>query len=180
MSCTISFPALAGVDGSARFTWSAHSACTALASVSGPIASLQSSSSTNTNTHAHVDLHLRPAHAVGGPSARAAGAVLRALVERMCLLRMHPRTGVVVVVQDLGGGAGMASHAQTAARINACSLALLNAGSVPMRGVVCAVAVQRSGHRLVLCPDESIDANGDADGGGGCFAFLFGAGRGDT
>lgn len=59
--------------------------------------------------------------------------------------------------------------------INACSAAFINASSVPMKGVVCAVAVGRvrsssSKPTLVLDPSEA-ELAGLA--GGGCFAYMF-------
>jgi len=59
----------------------------------------------------------------------------------------------------------------TAAMINASSLALLNSGSIYMRGVVTAVAIGRlSDGTLVVDPD---DGEEESLGGGGCFAFMF-------
>jgi exosome complex component RRP46 len=67
--------------------------------------------------------------------------------------------------------------------INASTLALLNAGSVPMRGVVCAVSVGRLGPapNLTLVVDPTDDETTSL-AGGGCFAFLFanGLGSGDS
>lgn len=103
---------------------------------------------------------------------------------------MNPRTLIQIVVQVLsssGAGARRGSGKGTrgvetetemgvmAAAVNASTMALLNAGSVPMRGVVCAVAV---GHLLgaegteglvVVDPDEA-DGALDAEG---CFAYMF-------
>jgi exosome complex component RRP46 len=63
--------------------------------------------------------------------------------------------------------------------INASSLALLNAGSIPMISVVCAAAVSRLGSAteedappLVLDPSETEAREG---AGCGCFAFSFAA-----
>ena len=63
-----------------------------------------------------------------------------------------------------------------ASLINACSGAFVNAGSVPMRGVVCAVAIGRLIDKdagvttLVLDPSETELPHLK---GGGCFAFFF-------
>ena len=58
--------------------------------------------------------------------------------------------------------------------INASSLALLNSGSIYMRGVVAAVAIGRlPDGTLVVDPDEEEEKS---MGGGGCFAFMFGDG----
>lgn len=90
-----------------------------------------------------------------------------------------------VVGQALCGtdsGSGMGSVGRgwnaslTACLVNASSAALINTGSVPMRGVVCAVAIGRlsseGGTELVLDPSE---AELPRLLGGGCFAFLFSA-----
>ena len=59
----------------------------------------------------------------------------------------------------------------TAAMINASCLALLNSGSIHMRGVVTAVAIGRlPDGTLVVDPDEEEE---ESLGGGGCFAFMF-------
>ena len=61
------------------------------------------------------------------------------------------------------------SLTSAAAVINAGCLALLNSGSVYMRGVVSAVAIGRLLDALVVDPDEDEMVLG----GGGCFAFMF-------
>ena len=61
----------------------------------------------------------------------------------------------------------------TAAMINASCLALLNSGSVYMRGVVAAVAIGRlPDGTLVVDPGEEEECLG----GSGCFAFMFAGG----
>ncbi len=63
-----------------------------------------------------------------------------------------------------------------ASLINACSAAFINAASIPMRGVVCAVAVGRlrndAGGSATLVVDPS-ETELRKLKGGGCFAFLF-------
>jgi exosome complex component RRP46 len=62
--------------------------------------------------------------------------------------------------------------------INASSLALLNSGSIYMRGVVTAVAIGRlRDGTLVVDPDEEEE---ESLGGGGCFAFMFADGLDKT
>jgi exosome complex component RRP46 len=59
-----------------------------------------------------------------------------------------------------------------AAMINASTLALLNAGSMNMHGIVCAVPVALlSSGRLLVDPEEEEEIE-DAQIGG-CFAFMF-------
>jgi exosome complex component RRP46 len=96
---------------------------------------------------------------------------LREIIERSCLLAQHPRTLIQVVVQALTNPTP--GYTLLAAEINACSLALVDAGSIAMRGVVCAVPVGRvkKGGVVTLEVDPPDDAVLE---GGGCFAFLFG------
>jgi exosome complex component RRP46 len=89
----------------------------------------------------------------------------------------NPRTLVQMIVQILGSGWGAegkkgARDAVMATAVNAGMLALINAGSVPLKGVVCTVAVGRrlGDSVLVLDPGEEEEAGLSASG---CFAFLF-------
>lgn len=183
LSTHITFDALAGVDGSARFSFGP---VTALASVSGPIAARLASEHP---VRATIDLHVRPLSSVPGTTEKHAGTALKGILERACILAQHPRTLIQVVVQALSPLSSSRSvqrmDADTdvdvlvAAEINACSLALLNAGSIPMRGVVCAVAVSQ--------PTSASQPRLVTGGGGsghaeytGCFAFIFGVDRMST
>ena len=79
----------------------------------------------------------------------------------------------------MGRDSSTAAAAAAAAMINASSLALLNSGSVHMRGVVVAISIGRlSNGTLVVDPDEEEEEEeeeslGGGGGGGGCFAFMF-------
>ncbi|KAH7890161.1 exosome component Rrp46 [Phlebopus sp. FC_14] len=164
----ISFDALAGVDGSARFSFGDTSS--SLASVSGPIAARLAAEHPSRST---VEVHVRPLSSVPGTTEKRLSTSLKGIIERACVLSQNPRTLIQVVVQALSS---RSTSALVASEINACSLALVNAGSIPMRGVVCAVAVgrRRVGDEvgLVLDPLDESKING-----GGCFAFLFGVTR---
>ncbi|KAJ3508139.1 hypothetical protein NMY22_g16709 [Coprinellus aureogranulatus] len=60
--------------------------------------------------------------------------------------------------------------------INASTLALLNAGSVPMRGVVCAIAIGKTASgELLVDPEDSKTAELVQ---GGCFGFMVADGAG--
>jgi exosome complex component RRP46 len=97
----------------------------------------------------------------------------------------NPRTLIQVIVQSLTslgvdgiGGTGSGGRdvlarwkwTYVAAMINACTLALLDAGSIPMRGVVCAVPVAVVDSKVIANPPFL------EDGGMlcGCFAYIFG------
>ncbi|KAG6878864.1 hypothetical protein C0992_007069 [Termitomyces sp. T32_za158] len=166
----ISFDGLARVDGSARFSFGPISA---LSSVSGPIEVRLASENASQAT---LDVLVRPLSNVPATEAKALAATVRGLLTPSLLLANNPRTLVQIVAQALvpstGSGPKRANvNAVTAAVVNASTLALLNAGSIPMRGVICAVAVGRRKDTgtLVVDPDEG-DGTLDAEG---CFAFMF-------
>lgn len=171
----IAFDALSGVDGSARFSFGPT---TALASISGPITPRLASEHP---VRATIDIHVRPLSAVPHTSEKHTAITLKGILERTCLLAQHPRTSIQVVVQalspsSLGNDLDLDTDVRLAAEINAASLALLNAGSVPMRGVVCAVAVaqpSQSQSQPQLVTDLSRDKI-TRTAYSGCFAFLFG------
>lgn len=153
-----------------------------MASVSGPIevrANLESPS------QATLDIHIRPLASVPGTDSRAFATILKTVLTPALLLSHHPRTLVQLVGQALcgsesGSGSGTVGRGWNisimASLINACSSAFISAGSVPMRGAVCAVAVGRlpdpetSTCTLVLDPSETELPKLK---GGGCFAFMF-------
>ena len=190
MTLAIAFDALSGVDGSARFTFGST---IALASVSGPITPRLAAEHP---VRATIDIHVRPLSAVPSTSEKHAAIALKGVLERACILAQHPRTSIQVVVQALSpsssisGGKDMDQdvHADVrlAAQVNAASLALLNAGSIPMRGVVCAVAVAQpqsastsaspsaAQPQLVADPSHARDDTCPTYISTGCFAFLFG------
>jgi len=157
---------LDGVDGSARFSFRAS--CSALASVSGPIAARLAAEHP---ARATVEVHVRPLSSVPGTAEKSRGIALREIIERSCLLAHHPRTLIQVVVQALTNPTP--GYALLAAEINACTLALINAGSVTMRGVVCAVPIGRVRKGGVVTLEVN-PPDGAVLEGGGCFAFLFG------
>lgn len=154
----------------------------AVASVSGPIevrANLESPS------QATLDIHIRPLASVPGTDSRAFATILKTVLTPSLFLSQHPRTLVQLVGQALcgsesGSGSGTVGRgwnmAIMASLINACSGAFVNAGSVPMRGVVCGVAIGRLLDKdagvttLVLDPSETELPHLK---GGGCFAFFF-------
>jgi exosome complex component RRP46 len=138
---------------------------------------------------------VRPLSALPGTEAKSLAGTLRALLAPALILARHPRTLVQLVGQCLTPTAPSSPRIPptlVAALINASTAALLNAGSVPMRGVVCAVAVGRlvstttttsasafgapaspAKSILVLDPSEAELASLEA---AGCFAFMFAAG----
>jgi exosome complex component RRP46 len=107
---------------------------------------------------------------VPATEAKALPSVIKSALSPCLIFSRNPRTLVQLVVQALspssgrGDGSGM-----VAAMINAATLAFLNAGSVPMQGIICAVAVgRRVGGELVVDPsgeEEEVEA-------AGCFAFF--------
>ncbi|KAH9959966.1 ribosomal protein S5 domain 2-type protein [Russula dissimulans] len=160
------------VDGSGRFGFGeTHS----LASVSGPIevrfAAEQPSKAT-------FEVNIRPLSSLPGTESKALAVALRGLLSPSIVLSSNPRTLIQLVVQSLTPSPIESfSPSLVAACINASSLALLNARSVPMISVVCAAAVARldsateeAVSALVLDPSEAESREG---AGCGCFAFSF-------
>lgn len=135
-------------------------------------------------SHATLEISVRPLASLPGTNSRALATTLKAVLGPSLLLTHHPRTLVQIVGQALCGsdsGSGLGGTGRgwnaslVASLVNACSAALINAGSVPMKGVVCAVAVGRLSdgpgvHTMVLDPSET---ELPALVGGGCFVFMF-------
>ncbi|TFK64841.1 ribosomal protein S5 domain 2-like protein [Pluteus cervinus] len=174
----MSFDGLARADGSARFGFSTT---TALASVSGPI---EVKSVSENPSQALFEVLIRPLSNVPGTEAKSMAAIIRGLLIPSLLLGHNPRTLIQLVIQSLSSPRGVWKAGIYAAMINASTLALLNAGSVPMRGVICAIPVARivQGQSTVLVVDPSEEEEA-AIQGGGCFAFMFAfglKGGGDT
>ncbi|KAH9836286.1 ribosomal protein S5 domain 2-type protein [Rhodofomes roseus] len=174
---SIVYERLDRVDGSARFGFGETKS---LASVSGPI---EVRANLELPSQATLDIHIRPLASISGTDSKALSATLKGILSPALLLSHHPRTLVQIVGQALCGtdsGSGMGSVGRgwsanlIASLVNASSAALISASSVPMRGIVCAVAVGRlpseSALKLVLDPSE---AEMPRLSGGGCFAFLF-------
>lgn len=149
-----------------------------LASVSGPIevrfAAEQPSKAT-------FEVNVRPLSSLPGTESKALATSLRALLSPSIILSRNPRTLIQLVVQSLTPSPVEGfSPSLVAACINASSLALLNAGSIPMNNVICAVAVSSllctateqdpAASVPVLDPSEAESREGV---GNGCFAFAF-------
>jgi len=170
----ITFEALSRVDGSARFSFGSTGP-SALSSVSGPI---EVRLAAENASQATFDVLVRPLSNVPATEAKALGAAVKGLLAPSLILWQNPRTMVQVVAQAMtatvSAGPGL-GDGLVAAIINASTLAILNAGSMPMQGVVCAVAVgRRRGDRLLIVdPDEKEEAVGKVLDIHGCFAFMF-------
>ncbi|KAI9450875.1 ribosomal protein S5 domain 2-type protein [Lactarius psammicola] len=168
----IVYERLARVDGSARFGFGEMEA---LASVSGPI---EARLAAEQPSRATIEVNIRPLSSLPGTESKALAASLRGLLAPSIILSRNPRTLIQLVVQSLTPSP--TEHffpSLVAACINAASLALLNAGSIPMTGVVCATAVallhpatEVATSTLVLDPSEVESQTGAASG---CFAYLF-------
>ena len=147
----------------------------ALASVSGPV---EVRLAAEQPSRATLEVNVRPLSSLPGTESKALAASLRGLLAPSIILSRNPRTLIQLVVQSLTPSpTERFSPSLVAASINAASLALLNAGSVPMTGVVCATAVtclhpatEDATSALVLDPSEAECHTGTASG---CFAYLF-------
>lgn len=172
---SIHYEGLDRVDGSARFGFGE---CKALASVSGPI---EVRLNAEQPSKATFEVLLRPLSNVPGTESKSLSTSLRTLLTPSILLSRYPRTLIQLVVQSLTPSISSRFHPSLiAAFINVSTLTLLNAGSIPMRGVICAVSVGRlrssasatSSSALVLDLSERELSLADAYG---CFAFMFSA-----
>lgn len=144
-----------------------------LASVAGPIevrlAAEQASQAT-------FEVMARPISNVPATESKSSSSAIRAALLPSLILNKHPRTLIQLIVQGLSVPRTPWKDVLVASMINASTLALLNAGSIPMRGVVCAVAIGRlPGVGIVVDPSEEECADMDV---GGCFAFIFAEGVG--
>ncbi|KAK7025981.1 hypothetical protein VNI00_015811 [Paramarasmius palmivorus] len=161
----LSFDNLARVDGSARFGFGPNAQ--ALVSLSGPIevrlAAEQASQAT-------LEVHLRPIANVPATESKFLSSSLASILTTSLILTQNPRTLIQLVVQTLIP-APKWKDSLFASIINASTLALLNSGSIPMKGVICAVALGRVPEsRYIVDPsDEEVETMN----GGGCFAFVF-------
>ncbi|CDO71092.1 hypothetical protein BN946_scf184844.g96 [Trametes cinnabarina] len=178
---SIVYEGLDRVDGSARFGFGSTKS---LSSVSGPI---EVRPTLENPSQATLDVQIRPLAAIAGTDSKALATILKTVFASSLFLSHHPRTLVQIVGQALCGtesGSGLGSAGRgwnatlTASLVNATTVAFLSAGSVPMRGVVCAVAIGRlqadpsSSPILILDPEEAELPRLD---GSGCFAFTFSA-----
>ena len=155
----------------------------ALVSLSGPIEVRPNS---ELPSQATVEVHIRPLASVPGTDSKTLAATVKSILTPVLLLSHHPRTLIQIVGQALCSSDGVQYGSATrgwhpslvASVINATSAALINTGSIPMKGVVCAVAVGRSvaSGTPVLEPTLLLDPS-EAElptlAGGGCFVYMF-------
>ncbi|CAE6444093.1 unnamed protein product [Rhizoctonia solani] len=174
---------LARVDGSARFSFGG---CRALASVTGPVEVRQL---IELPDRATFEVAVRPVAGVPGTSPvftsypvplmldkrisvatpeKALAKHIHDVLHPTLLLTQHPRSLIQLTILSLSPVSSSPSYAAT--HINAATLALLNAASIQMRGVVCAVAVgiSKNGGDVVLDPADERECVR-----AGCFAFFF-------
>ena len=148
----------------------------ALSSISGPI---EVRLAAENPSQATFEVLLRPLSGVPGTESKALAATIRNLLTPSIILTQNPRTLVQLVVQALIPAEKFYSPL-VASIINASTLALMNAGSIPMQGIVCAVSVGRFRSSIMPTSTLILDPSDDELSslrGIGCFAFLFGAGR---
>ncbi|KAJ7101531.1 exosome component Rrp46 [Mycena belliarum] len=167
----ITLDGLARVDGSARFGFGDTAA---LSSVSGPIEVRLAAENPSLST---FEVLLRPLSNVPATQSKSLAATIRSALVPSLILSQNPRTLIQLVIQALTPVRSKSQDALVSAMINASTLALLNAGSIPMKGVVCAVAIGRIKSTLIVDPSEDEEPFLDASG---CFAFSFGNGANDA
>jgi exosome complex component RRP46 len=190
---SIKFPGLARVDGSAFFSFGGSPAGSSASGSTGPTPSTPTATATSAiasltgpaevrlasehPSQLTFDVLLRPFCGIPATESKALAANVRHVLGTSLIWGMNPRTLVQMVVQVLGSNwsaEGKRGGIDTvmATAVNAGMLALMNAGSVPLKGVICAVAVGRRFNDGVLV----LDPGGDEEevlSASGCFAFLF-------
>ncbi|KAJ3548140.1 hypothetical protein NMY22_g1377 [Coprinellus aureogranulatus] len=170
----ISYEGLARVDGSARFGFG--DTTVAIASVSGPIEVRLAS---ELPSQATFDVSVRPLSNVPSTESKSQASAIRSALAPSLILNKNPRTLIQLVIQTLSPTPTSGpkwTDGLLAAMINASTLALLNAGSVPMRGVVCAIAIGKTpSGELLVDPEDSKTAELVQ---GGCFGFMVADGAG--
>jgi exosome complex component RRP46 len=121
-----------------------------------------------------LETHLSPLSGVSATESKYLAAAVSSAVLPSLILSQHPRTLVQLVIQSLCSYEAQWRDIMIASFINASTLAFLNAGSIPMRGVVCAVCVGRTslldGSSEYLVDPTRYEAR--SLDGSGCFAFL--------
>ncbi|KAJ6554980.1 exosome component Rrp46 [Mycena vulgaris] len=167
----ISLDGLARVDGSARFGFGDTEA---LASVSGPIEVRLAAENPSLST---FEVLLRPLSNVPATQSKSLAATIRSALIPSLILSQNPRTLIQLVIQALSPTRSKSQDGLVSAMINASTIALLNAGSIPMKGVICAVSIGRINSTLVVDPSEDEAVALEASG---CFAFSFGNGVDDA
>jgi exosome complex component RRP46 len=153
-----------------------------LASVSGPV---EVRLAVEHASRATFEVMVRPLSGLSGTEAKSLSSTIRSILTPSLLLSKNPRTLIQLVIQSVTPTVSQRFPSTlVASLINASTLALLNTGSVSMRGVVCAVAIGRvrlpnrvavnTKHKMDLILDPS-DGELSSTEGGGCFAFMFAA-----
>ncbi|KAJ3796992.1 hypothetical protein GGU11DRAFT_102021 [Lentinula aff. detonsa] len=170
LNVTLSFDSLSRVDASARFGFG--SCPQYLTSISGPI---EVRLAAEQPSQATIEVHVRPLTNVPGTESKTVAVILKEVIQMEVIVEANPRTLIQLVVQALVPTPKVTDEL-VAAMINCCTLSLLNAGSIPMRGVICAVSVARvssvNGEESIykIQPVEEHPSRIQATG---CFAFLF-------
>jgi ribonuclease PH len=128
---------LSNADGSCR--WSSPSGTVVLAAVYGPAEAMQKEE--------RID---RAAIEVVGCVGSAS---LRACLEAVCLVTLHPRTAIRVVLQCMADKGSLGS-----ALTNAASVALMDAG-IQMRSVLVGCTVAVGDDMMIVSPNKSQEEN---------------------
>jgi len=123
---------------------------------------------------ATFEVIVRPLAGIPGTESKSLSASIRSVLAPSLILTQNPRSLVQLVVQSLSPSLAQSrtNPSLTASLINASSLAFVNASSVPMQGVVCAVAVGRHGSSRAIILDPSDEELFTLDASG-VFAYLF-------
>jgi len=180
----ISYDGLARVDGSARFSFGVCATIiyseglashfdigdtAALASLSAPI---EVRLAAELPSKATFEVSIRPLTNVPATESKALAGIIRSSLEPSLILTKNPRSLVQLVVQSLSQARpDIWSTTLAATMINASTLACLNSSSLPMRGIVTAVAAARNRQGFLIADPSNEEL--EESTGIGCFAFMF-------
>jgi len=168
-SLSISSTRLSRVDGDTVFSYrNGDDSIRAVASVSGPFEARLAQELPSTAT---IEVIIRPLNGVAGTFEKELSNRIRQVFEKVLLLGYFPRTLVQIALQAQQGPSRTSSHQIVVSYLNAASGALLNAGSVPMRGVFCASLVSREKTGGALVVNGASSSNEEQSVG--TFGFIF-------
>ena len=142
---------------------------TAVASLSAPI---EVRLAAELPSKATFEVLIRPLTHVPATESKALAGIIRSSLEPSLILTKNPRSLVQLVVQSLSEARpDVWTTTLAAAMINASTLAFLNSSSIPMRGIVTAVAVARNRDGFLIADPSNEEL--EETKGIGCFAFMF-------
>ena len=113
-------------------------------------------------SQARFEVYVRPLSNVPATEAKALASIVNSALLPSLILSRDPRTLVQLIVQALSPSRGRGDvSGMMAPMINAAPVVFLNAGSVPLNGIISAMAVVRK-----MGGELAVDPGGGRGGGG--------------